>query len=106
MLIHDLRAIGEKMFYYRKKAGLTQAEVAELAGLSDRTYADIERGGVNMRVQTLLQICKSLRVMPDDILTEQRDEVSADDLLKRIDRLSDKEKRVALKLISAFEELG
>ena len=43
MLIHNTRDIGGKLLSIRKKAGLTQSELAEKAGLSDRTYADIER---------------------------------------------------------------
>lgn len=35
---------GNRLLAQRKALGLTQAEVAERAGLSDRTYADIERG--------------------------------------------------------------
>ena len=59
MLIFDLRAIGNKLLAIRKKAGLTQSEVAEAANLSDRTYADIERGTVNMRIETALRICEA-----------------------------------------------
>ncbi|MGN0136728.1 helix-turn-helix domain-containing protein [Anaerotignum sp.] len=36
---------------------MTQAEVAEATDLSDRTYADIEQGTVNMRIEPLLTIC-------------------------------------------------
>ena len=54
MLLFDLCAIGNKLLSFRKKRGMPQAEVAEAAGLSDRTYADIERGTVNMRIETLL----------------------------------------------------
>ena len=71
MLVFDFGAIGNKLLAIRKQAGLTQNEVAELAGLSDRTYADIERGTVNMRIETILRICKALRITPDDILTEE-----------------------------------
>ena len=52
MIISDFHVIGNKLLQFRKKAHLTQIEVAELAGLSDRTYADIERGNVNMRLGT------------------------------------------------------
>ena len=41
MLLFDFRAIGNKLLAIRKRLGMTQAEVAEAAGLSDRTYADI-----------------------------------------------------------------
>ena len=57
MIISDFHVIGNKLLQFRKKVHLTQIEVAELAGLSDRTYADIERGNVNMRLDTLLRIC-------------------------------------------------
>lgn len=64
MLIFDMRAIGNKLLAIRKKTGLTQAEVAEAAGLSDRTYADIERDSVNMRTETNLKICEALHITP------------------------------------------
>ena len=67
MVIMDYRKIGNKLLAIRKKAGLTQNEVAELAGLSNRTYADIERGTVNMRVETVLRICMALHITPDEI---------------------------------------
>ena len=65
MLLWDMRKIGNKLLATRKKAGLTQVEVAEIAGLSSRTYADIERGTVNMRVETVLRICEALHITPD-----------------------------------------
>ena len=71
MLVFDLRSIGNKLLLIRKRMGMTQAEVAEAAGLSDRTYADIERGTVNMRAETILRICKVLHITPDQILTEE-----------------------------------
>ena len=63
MLIYDFRVIGNRLLAFRKKAGLTQIEVAEAAGLSDRTYADIERGSVNMRIETILRICDVLHII-------------------------------------------
>ena len=62
MLISDLNLIGENLYHFRKKCGLTQSEVAELAELSDRTYADIERGNTNMRIDTLIKICSALKI--------------------------------------------
>ena len=71
MLIFDFHAIGNRLLTIRKRMGMTQAEVAEAAGLSDRTYADIERGTANMRTETILRICKVLHITPDTILTEE-----------------------------------
>ena len=71
MLLFDFHMIGNKLFSIRKRQGLTQAEVAEAAGLSDRTYAEIERGTVNMRIETILRICNVLHITPDEVLTAE-----------------------------------
>ncbi len=104
MLIHDMRKIGNKMLEFRKKVGLTQAELAEKAGLSDRTYADIERGNVNMRLETLLSICEALCITPDAILTEENAtlQVSQEELAKKYAACGEKEKRVALALMDVY----
>lgn len=104
MLISDTQVIGQKLRAYRKKAGLTQAELAEAASLADRTYADIERGTANMRVSTLLKICEVLRVTPDDLLTEKEQAypVRKEELLRRFDECSSAEKDTMLDLLSVY----
>lgn len=104
MLIFDFRAIGEKLHSIRKCMGLTQAEVAEAAGLADRTYADIERGSVNMRIETILRICNVLHITPDEILTEDAPSLSAqqEELWRRLDSCSPKDKETALSLLTVF----
>ena len=71
MLVFDFHTIGNKLLIFRKRLGLTQAEIAEVAGLSERAYADIERGTVNMRIETFLHICEALHITPDEVLTEK-----------------------------------
>lgn len=83
MLIYDFQEIGNKLLSIRKRAGLTQSEVAEAANLSDRTYADIERGTVNMRIETILKICTALQITPDVILTEDNHSLSVIELAKK-----------------------
>lgn len=104
MLVSDLTIIGNKLLSIRKRSGLTQAEVAEAAGLSDRTYADIERGTVNMRIETILKICMALHITPDEILTEENPSHSArqDALLMRLNACSPKDKQTALDLLSVY----
>jgi len=104
MLILDLYKIGNKLLTIRKRMGLTQIEVAELAGLSDRTYADIERGNVNMRIETILRICEVLHITPDEILTEKETEMTPqqEEILAKLNACSPKDKETALKLLSVF----
>ncbi len=104
MLIHDFRAIGNRLLAIRKKAGLTQAELAERAGLADRTYADIERGVANMRIDTLQRICGALQITPDEILTHEPSSsaVRRDELLARLDACTPKEQDTALALLEVY----
>ncbi len=104
MLIFDYRTIGNKLLVVRRKLGLTQAELAEKSGLSDRTYADIERGKVNMRIETFLRICQALDVTPNDILTEKNasDNRSSIDIHEILEKCSLKEKETALNLLTVY----
>lgn len=104
MLIYEFRLIGNKLLSFRKKNGLTQSEVAERAGLSDRTYADIERGTVNMRIETILKICDALNITPNEILTAEDKEtiILEDEIIKKLNRCTCNEKETALKLLNVY----
>ena len=103
MLVSNLTDIGNKLYNVRKSKGLTQAEVAERAELSDRTYADIERGSTNMRIETLLKICEGLNITPNDILVVDNDsEITEQDIAETIKDCSNNEKETALKLLSVY----
>lgn len=104
MLVFDLGTIGNKLLAIRKRMGMTQAEVAEAAGLSDRTYADIERGSVNMRIETVLQVCRVFHITPDEVLTETGTSLAAQqsELWERLNACSPKDKETALQLLAVF----
>lgn len=72
MLVTNMHIKGNKLYEIRKRSGLTRAEVAERANLSDRTYADIERGSSNMRAETLIGICNALHITPNEIFCRYR----------------------------------
>ena len=104
MLIFDFNTIGNKLHAFRKRAGMTQSEVAEAAGLSDRTYADIERGTVNMRIETVLRICKALHITPDDIFTEENLPAAKrqEELIEALNSCSPEERETALQLLTVY----
>ncbi len=104
MTITNTRQIGNKLLHFRKKLGMTQTEVAEAAGLSNRTYADIERGTVNMRVDTILKICNALYITPDQVLTEEKSstDLQQEELFSRLNACSQKDRITALKLLSVY----
>ncbi len=104
MLVYDLHAIGNKLLTIRKRMGMTQAEVAEAAGLSDRTYADIERGTVNMRIATILRICNVLHVTPDEVLTEENVSLTSrqEELWERLNACNPRDREIALQILSVY----
>ena len=104
MLLADLKKIGEKLYTFRKASGLTQEETAEKASVSVRTYADIERGTVNMRVETLVSICRALDITPNDILTEEPPElkVQYEDVMSVLQSKGDRVQENALDLLSVY----
>lgn len=106
MLVSDLVTIGNKLLAIRKRLGMTQAEVAEASGLSDRTYADIERGSVNMRIETILKICNTLHITPDEILTvdSTASAIRQIELFERLNACNSKDKETALRLLSVYLE--
>ena len=94
MLIFDRRTIGNRLLAMRKKRGLTQAEVAELAGLSDR---------VNMRLETLLHICRVYGATPDEILVSKLDApLPESELLARLHRCTPQQQATALTLLAVY----
>ena len=106
MLVYELKKIGNKLLNYRKKAGLTQSQVAEMADLSDRTYADIERGNANMRIDTMLRICDVLRISPDDIFYEDTADWlnMKDEIVGRLEKCPARSRETALRLLSVYIE--
>ena len=104
MLIFDLHTIGNRLLSIRKRLGMTQAEVAEAAGLSDRTYADIERGAVNTRTETLLRICNALHITPNDLFVSEETSIRVrrTELLDRLQACNPKDQETALTLLAVF----
>lgn len=104
MLIFDFKQIGNKLFEIRKKIGMTQAEVAEQANLSDRTYAEIERGTVNMRIETILKICDALKITPDIIMTDDNPKITLkkSQILQQLEECEYKAQETALEILSVY----
>lgn len=48
--------------FHRKKSGLSQTELARLAGLGKTVIFDIERGKQSIRFDTLLKVMKVLNI--------------------------------------------
>ena len=56
------RSIAETVKHHRKKSGLTQKELATLAGVGKTVIFDIENGKTSIRIDTLQKIFKILNI--------------------------------------------
>ncbi len=54
--------IGQTIRYFRKKAGLNQHELAELAGVGKTVVFDIEKGKSTVQLDTILKILSVLNI--------------------------------------------
>jgi transcriptional regulator with XRE-family HTH domain len=63
-----LSALGDAIREHRVQAGLTQAELAQRAGIGRPHLNHIERGRKNPTVVVLVQLAASLGVAPGDLL--------------------------------------
>jgi transcriptional regulator with XRE-family HTH domain len=64
----DCVKIGRNIKRYRHWNELTQAQLAELIGVSTSFVGHIERGSRKMSIDTLCAICRALGVSSDKIL--------------------------------------
>lgn len=54
--------IGEMIQYFRKKAGLTQRELAMIAGVGKTVVFDIEKGKETVQLNSVLKILMVLNI--------------------------------------------
>ena len=61
------KVVGQQIRAYRKQADLSQEELAEKASLSYKYLGEVERGYVNVSLDSLMRIAKSLKVKVHDL---------------------------------------
>jgi transcriptional regulator with XRE-family HTH domain len=62
------RIVGQKIRAYRKQAGLSQEKLAERASLSYKYLGEVERGYVNVSLDSLMRIARTLKVKLRDLV--------------------------------------
>jgi HTH-type transcriptional regulator/antitoxin HipB len=60
--LYTAASLGAAIRQYREEAGLTQAELADLAGINRTYLSDLERGKQTEQVRRILQLLKLLGV--------------------------------------------
>ncbi len=73
MKMQNIQDIGAIIRFHRKKSGLSQCGLADMAGVGKTAVFDLEKGKATVRMDTLMKICRVLnvRLMLDSPLIEQ-----------------------------------
>lgn len=106
MVFTDKKQIGEIIKFYRKKSGLTQYELAEKIGLSEKHVSKIERGQNIIKLDTFLKMAEILEFTLEDFglqksKTEKSNNNKINNIISIINKCSEKEYTLIYDLISA-----
>ena len=73
----DYRRIGRHFRAARQQLNLKQKDVAELLGVSVKTYSNMERGAQELSLYRIIQLCQLLKLKPGCVLDDCNDELLA-----------------------------
>jgi transcriptional regulator with XRE-family HTH domain len=62
--------VGQQIRLHRKQAQLSQERLAEKADLSYKYVGEVERGSVNISLDSLMRIAKALKVKAHTLIGE------------------------------------
>lgn len=65
----DYEKLGDNIRVYREFRGFTQEKLAELSNISEKHLSKIERGKINIKLDTLVNIANALNMSVDKVLT-------------------------------------
>jgi transcriptional regulator with XRE-family HTH domain len=63
-----LKIIGKNVRYYRKATGITSFELGFVTGIDRSALCKIERGEINITIETLLIISDNLNIQLRDLM--------------------------------------
>jgi len=81
--------IGRRIASRRKQMGLTQAEAAEKAGLTQQFFASVETGSKNIRAESIIKVSRALNISTDFLLTGVVSDIDRDRLFRMLEPLDE-----------------
>ena len=66
----DYEKLGDNIRNYREQRGFTQEKLAELSNISEKHLSKIERGKINIKIDTLVNIADALGTSVDKLLLD------------------------------------
>lgn len=99
--------IGKNIKKYRKKAGYTQAELANRIGISKVHMSHMEGGSVSMSIESLLKLCEALQITPNHLLLADYQAANDSTILSEtLQELTEDEVAYIVKTIDLLREMN
>ncbi len=98
-------SIGKRIANIRKAAGLTQAELSERIGISEKYLSRIECGKQVPSIIVIARICEALCVSADKLLSLDQITASNSGIQKEIDDFSIYEQKQIIEIIKIIKEI-
>lgn len=106
----DYKEVGKRISKRRKDLGYKQAQVTEMAELSDKYLSNIERATSIVSIDVLMKLCDVLESTPNDfLLGTTNDETSIGNekyLIEKFSTLPPKKKAAVISFIDWISENG
>ena len=99
------RSIGKRILNVRKAAGLTQAELSERIGISEKYLSRIECGKQVPSVVIIAKICENLGVSADELLKLNKVEKETGNIENEIADFSTYEQNRIAEIIKIIKEI-
>lgn len=98
--------IGCRIATRRNQLGLTQAEAAELSGLTQQFFASVETGRKNMRAESIIKVSKALNISADFLLTGDITDFERTRLMQMLEPLNATQLYLVEEIIKHILEFG
>lgn len=99
-----LQDIGKRIQNRRKQIGYTQEQLADMMNVSVQMISNLERGNKAIRIDNLVNISRILNISTDYILTgkETVEDISA--LAEKMEKLSERDRKLIEKIVEYYIE--
>lgn len=101
-MANNLKEIGKRIFLRRKELDLSQKELANKINVSNNHLSNIERGKSAPSFLLFLDICSVLKTNTDYIVSGTVYADLDDEIIQKIKRCSDEDKRKISQIIDVF----
>ena len=101
----DSKSFGMKLRQCRVKCGLNREKCSEMAGITPRYLADIERGDKVPRLETLVLILNAVSASADFVLQDSLTagcEPKSNELMKKLEALGPEQRKQTLLIFDSI----